>query len=103
MIAADTKTIREYAMTDLSFGHSNGHIQTVDEFVETVESGEEVFKRVDYTDRETRITGDTAMERHHFSADIVYKGKLMKFELEIVEIWKKTDHWRLAVRQAYKT
>ncbi len=102
MVTADTQTIRDFAMADLSFGHSNGHIQTMDEFIETVKSGEEVFKRVEYKNRETRITGDTALERHHFSADIVYQGKLMNFELEIVEIWRKTDHWRLSVRQAYK-
>jgi hypothetical protein len=103
MMEADTDLLKAHASPDLSFGHSNGYVQTLDEFAETIRSGEEVFKRVDLTGRNLKITGNTAVERHHFSADIVYKGELKVFELEIVQIWKKTDRWRLAVRQAYKT
>ena len=103
MMEADTNLLKAHASSDLSFGHSNGHVQSLDEFAETIRSGEEVFKRVDLTGRNVKITGNTAVARHHFSADIVYKGELKVFELEIVQIWKKTDRWRLSVRQAYKT
>ena len=103
MMEADTGLLKAHASPDLSFGHSNGHVQTLDEFAETIRSGEEVFKRVDLTGRTLKITGNTAVERHHFSADIIYKGELKVFELEIVQVWKKTDRWRLSVRQAYKT
>ena len=102
MVNARPEVILEKAAPDLSFGHSNGFVQTREQFAETVRSGEEVFKRVDLTNRKLKVVGDTAIERHHFSADIVYKGKLMNFELEIVEVWKKTDKWRLLVRQAFK-
>lgn len=103
MMEADTDLLKAHASSDLSFGHSNGHVQTLGEFAETIRSGEEVFKRVDLTGRNVKITGNTAVARHHFSADIVYKGELKVFELEIVQVWKKTDRWRLSVRQAYKT
>jgi len=103
MIQADPNLFKAHSSPDLSFGHSNGHVQTIDEFATTISSGEEIFKRVDLTDRNVKITGNTAVARHHFSADIIYKGELKVFELEIVQIWKKTDRWRLAVRQAYKT
>ena len=103
MMRADLDLLKAHASPDLSFGHSNGYVQTLDEFAETIRSGEEVFKRVDLTGRNVKITGNTAVARHHFSADIVYKGELKVFELEIVQIWKKTDRWRLSVRQAYKT
>ena len=102
MVEAKPEDILENASPNLSFGHSNGAVQTREQFAETVRSGEEVFKRVDLTNKRLTVMGDTAIERHHFSADIVYKGKLMNFELEIVEVWKKTDKWRLLVRQAFK-
>ncbi|MEM7425507.1 MAG: nuclear transport factor 2 family protein [Pseudomonadota bacterium] len=102
MVEARPEEIISISDPGLSFGHSNGYVQTREEFAETVRSGEEIFKRVDLTNKKLSVVGDTAIERHHFSADIVYKGKLRNFELEIVEIWKKTDKWRLLVRQAFK-
>lgn len=87
---------------ELTFGHSNGIVQSQKEFAEVVRSGEEIFKRIDITDRHLTISGNTAIERHHFSADIIYKGALKTFELEVVEVWQKTDRWRLIARQALK-
>jgi len=89
--------------SELTFGHSNGVVQTREEFAEVVRSGEEIFKRVDITNRHLTISGDVAIERHHFSADIVYKGELKTFELEVVEVWQKAnDSWQLLARQAIK-
>ena len=102
MVEADAGLIRRFSSPKLSFGHSNGEVQTLDEFIETLESQVEVFKRVDLINRNFKMAGKIAIERHHFSADIIYKGELKNFELEIVEVWEKSDHWRLLVRQAFK-
>ncbi len=104
MVEADTGVILAYSMPELSFGHSNGAVQTREEFAEVVRSKAEDFKRVELTNRHLEIVGNTAVVRHHFSADIVYEGNLTNFELEVVEVWKKVDdYWRLFVRQAFKT
>ena len=102
MVEANPAMLAAYSSPKLSFGHSNGVVQSQSEFMEVVRSGAEIFKRVDLTNRKLKIFGDTAVERHHFSADIIYQGKLMNFELEILEIWQKTDRWRLIARQAVK-
>lgn len=102
MVERRPDLILSYASPKLTFGHSNGVVQTREEFAEVVRSGAEVFKRVDLTDKNLTVVGNTAIERHHFSADIVYQGKLMNFELEVVEVWQKTDRWRLVARQAVK-
>ncbi len=86
----------------LTFGHSNGVVQSREEFAEVVRSGTEIFKRIDISDRRLTISGDIAIELHHFSADIIYEGELVNFELEVVEVWQKTDRWRLIARQALK-
>jgi len=86
----------------LTFGHSNGVVQSRNEFAEVVSSGAEIFKRVDITNRRLTVSGNVAIERHHFSADIVYNGKLRTFELEVVEVWQKSSRWRLIARQALK-
>lgn len=104
MVQAKPDIIMAYSMPDLSFGHSNGVVQSREEFAEVVRSKSEDFKRVELTNKRLKVIGDTAIERHHFSADIIYEGQLMNFELEVVEVWKKVDnYWRLFVRQAFKT
>lgn len=104
MIERRPDLILEYSSPDLTFGHSNGVVQTREEFAEVVRSGSEVFKRVDLTGRTLVLNGDTAVERHHFSADIIYEGKDMTFDLEVIEIWKKApEHWKLLARQAVNT
>ena len=43
MVEAKPESIIEHSSPSLSFGHSNGYIQTREQFAETVRSGEEVF------------------------------------------------------------
>lgn len=103
MVERRPDKILAYSASELTFGHSNGVVQSREEFADVVRSGAEVFKRIDITDRHLTISGNTAIERHHFSADIVFEGSLKTFELEVVEVWKKTDRWRLIARQALMT
>ena len=103
MIEAKPEWIITLSEPKLTFGHSNGVVQTREQFADAVRSGEEIFKRIDFSNKRLTVVGDTAVERYHFSADIVYQGKLMNFELEVVEVWRKTDKWRLLTRQAIKT
>lgn len=100
MVERRPDKILAYSASELTFGHSNGVVQSREEFADVVRSGAEVFKRIDITNRHLTISGNTAIERHHFSADIVYEGSLRTFELEVVEVWQKTDRWRLIARQA---
>ena len=102
MVNRDIAVIEKYSSPNLSFGHSNGAIQTQKEFMAAVESGAEIFKRVDITNRSLKVNGNIAVERHHFSADIIINHKTQSFELEILEIWERTDRWRLIARQAFK-
>lgn len=102
MINRRPDEILRLSAPNLTFGHSNGVVQTREEFAEIVRSGAEVFKRVDLTKRHLTLSGDIAVERHHFSADIIYQGKLQNFELEVVEVWQKMNGWKLVARQALK-
>ena len=102
MVERRPEWILSDSAAELTFGHSNGIVQSRQEFAEVVRSGAEIFKRIDITDRRLTISQNTAIERHHFSADIIYNGQLQTFELEVVEVWQKSDRWRLIARQAVK-
>ncbi|MEM7300857.1 MAG: nuclear transport factor 2 family protein [Pseudomonadota bacterium] len=86
----------------LSFGHSNGLIQTRAEFVNSVVSKAEVFNSLQYTNHENRVIGDVAIARHRFIADIIYQGKPINVDLGELQVWKRRNgRWMLFARQAF--
>jgi ketosteroid isomerase-like protein len=103
MVDGNGARLLEMSADDMSFGHANGIIQTKVEFVKTVVDRVEVFKKVRLYDHAIRVSGELAIARHTFDADVFYQGKDQNFLLSIVQVWKKEDgRWRLFTRQSFK-
>jgi ketosteroid isomerase-like protein len=103
MVAGDGARLLELSSDDMSFGHANGVVQTKVEFVKTVVDKAEVFNSIKLYDHAIHVSGDLAIARHTFDADLVYQGKNLQLMLSIVQTWKKEDgRWRLFVRQSFK-
>ncbi|MEZ5815908.1 MAG: nuclear transport factor 2 family protein [Hyphomicrobiaceae bacterium] len=104
MVRADGKTLTHLAAPNLSFGHSNGLVQTRAQFVQSVVGKKEIFKKIDLVNQKVTIYGRTAISRHEFHADILLDGKPLNVKLKCIEVWDKTPSgWKLVSRQAYKT
>lgn len=103
MIQADVKVLSELADDDLNFGHSNGVVQSKQDFIDMVRNGDEVFTTLDLTDRSIQTAGNLSMERHVFTSDIIIKGETISVELQVLEVWRDgPSGWRLVGRQAFK-
>jgi ketosteroid isomerase-like protein len=103
MVAGDGARLLELSADDMSFGHANGVVQTKVEFVKTVVDKAEVFNSIKLYDHNIKVSGDLAIARHTFDADLVFQGKNLQLILSIVQTWKKEDgRWRLLVRQSFK-
>lgn len=103
MVDGNGARLLEMSSDDMSFGHANGVIQTKVEFVKTVVDKVEVFHAIKIYDHNIRVSGDLAIARHTFDADVFFQGKDQNFLLSIVQIWKKEDgRWRLFARQSFK-
>jgi ketosteroid isomerase-like protein len=103
MVAGDGARLLELSADDMSFGHANGVVQTKVEFVKTVVDKAEVFNSIKLYDHAIKVSGDLAIARHTFDADLVFQGKNLQLILSIVQTWKKEDgRWRLFVRQSFK-
>ncbi len=101
MVDADGATLWSLAETNLSFGHSNGLIQTRSQFVNAVVTKKEDFQSVLLTNPTTTVVGDVAIQRHRFISDIILDGKALSVNLAVLEVWRRRDRWRLLVRQAF--
>lgn len=103
MVEGNGARLLEMSSDEMSFGHANGVVQTKVEFVKTVVDKAEIFNSIKLYDHSMHVTGDLAIARHTFDADLVFQGKNLQLLLNIVQTWKKEDgRWRLFVRQAYK-
>ena len=103
MVDGNGARLLELSADDMSFGHANGVVQTKVEFVKTVVDKAEVFNSIKLYDHNIRVSGDLAIARHTFDADLIFQGKNLQLVLNIVQTWRKEDgRWRLFLRQSFK-
>jgi ketosteroid isomerase-like protein len=103
MVDGNGARLLEMSADDMSFGHANNVVQTKVEFVKTVVDKVEVFHSIKLYDHSIKVSGDLAIARHTFDADVFFQGKNQNFLLKVVQVWKKEDgRWRLFTRQSFK-
>ena len=103
MVDANGARLLEMSADDMSFGHAGGVVQTKVEFVKSVVDKVEVFHSIKLYDHSIRVSGDLAIARHTFDADVFYQGKDQNFLLSVAQVWRKEDgRWRLFLRQSFK-
>ncbi|MGH8778050.1 nuclear transport factor 2 family protein [Paraburkholderia sp.] len=102
MIAGNGQQMTDLTATTLSYGHSDGHVQTQSEFVTTIASGQTKYRRIDLTDSTTAVTGNDAVVRDHFSGTVDSNGKVTEVNFKVLMVWQK-EHgaWKLLARQGF--
>ena len=103
MIDADGKALKQLSSPLLSYGHSGGHIEDQNAFIEKIVSGKSDFVTIEVADQTISISGDVALVRHNLNADIKDGGVPNKIHLGILLVWQKqAGDWKLLARQAFK-
>ena len=102
MIAPDGAALDRIFADQLSYGHSDGRVQTKAEFTDALVNGKSVFKSISLSGQTISLTGDIAIVRHRFEADAISNGVPAQPRIRILQVWQKQgDVWRLLVRQAH--
>lgn len=103
MIDADGKVLKQLSSPLLSYGHSGGHIEDQNAFIEKIVSGKSDFVTIEVADQTISISGDVVLVRHNLNADIKDGGVPNKIHLGILLVWQKqAGEWKLLARQAFK-
>jgi len=104
MINPDSLGLDKLLLNNLSYGHSSGKVQTKQEFMHSLLSGESDFlDDIILGDPKTIIQGNTALVRHKLMAQTNDKGVKGSVNLYILLIWsKEKSGWKLIGRQAVK-
>lgn len=103
MIDGDSIALTKLTSPFLSYGHSNGHIDTKQSFISSLASGKSDFVTIDLSEQTISVSGKTAIVRHTLIGASNDGGKPGTVKLHVLTIWQKDGgNWKLLARQAVK-
>ena len=103
LVNKNTTSINQQTDKALSYGHSNGWVETKAEVIKDLETGLIVYHS--YKEDSLNITMDGTVANARFVADIsaTLRGNTTTFHLKVLEVWvKKGKRWMLFARQAVR-
>ena len=103
MVKKNTVSINQQTDKALSYGHSNGWVETKAEMMKNLETGYISYQGYKEDSISVLINGNMANVR--FVADITatMKAGTNSYRLKVLEVWvKKGKRWVLFARQAVK-
>jgi ketosteroid isomerase-like protein len=103
--AKDAKALDALTATDLSYSHSDGHIEDKATFIKNATADKSKFLSLDYKDPTIKVVGTTAIVRFHWvgQSEAAADGKKSDTNLAILMNWQKQGGtWKLLSRSATK-
>ena len=103
LVAKNTVSINQQTDKALSYGHSNGWVETKTDMIKDLETG--VISYQGFKEDSMTITMNGNMANVRFVAEVsaTLKGTASTFRLKVLEVWvKKSKRWVLFGRQAVK-
>jgi ketosteroid isomerase-like protein len=104
-MAADAKALDELCAAELSYSHSDAHIEDKATFIKNATAGKSKFVLLEYKDPTIRVVGDAAIVRFHWVAEseAIPDGKKSSTNLHILMNWQKQGtSWKLLSRASTK-
>ena len=104
-VAADAKALDALCALELSYSHSDAHVEDRATFVKNATSPNSKFLSLAYQDPWIRVVGDVAMVRFHWvgESESVPDGKKSATNLHVLMIWQKQGgEWKLLSRASTK-
>jgi len=103
--ARDASGLAALVADELSYSHSDAHIEDKATFIKNATSGNSKLLSLEYKDPWIRVAGDAAIVRFHWIAESesIPTGKRSKTNLHILMVWQKRDgDWKLLARGSTK-
>ena len=87
----------------LSYGHSDGRVETKAQFIDGVMGRKATLKSLTLSDHTIAIVGDNAIARHKWASESELDGKATSTRIGVMQVWlKQGGNWKLLARQAVR-
>ncbi len=104
LINKNTVSINQQTDKALSYGHSNGWVETKTEMIKNLETGYTSYKSIKEDSLQVVINGNVANARFIGDYEVSLNGgNVVVYHLKVLEVWvRKGKRWLLFARQAVK-
>jgi hypothetical protein len=104
LLQKDETVLKSVLHNDLSFGHSNGWIQSKSDILNDFTSGKLTYNKIENNSSAiVKINKKYATVKTNTNAEGVVNGTAFKLTLHIMQFWIKTKKgWQLIARQSAK-
>ena len=103
LVSGNTISINQQTDKVLSYGHSNGWVETKADMIKNLETGYMNYNSYKEDSVQLMINGSMANVRFVADINATLNGTAGNFHLKVLEVWvKKGKRWLLFARQAVK-
>ena len=103
ILQADKDKISRVTADQVSYGHSDGRVETKDQFINGVLTRKQVVKSLAFPDLKVAVVGNAAIARHIYLAESELDGKATTTRIGALQVWQKQDGaWKLLARQGFR-
>ena len=103
LLEPDKAKLAQVTSDQVSYGHSDGRVQTKEQFINGVMTRKQVVKSLAFPDLKLSVVGNAAIVRHIYLAESELDGKATTTRIGALQVWHKQEGgWRLLARQGFR-
>ena len=103
LFEANKAKLEQVAAPQISYGHSDGRVETKEQFINGVMTRKQVVKSLAYPELKVAVVGNAAIARHLHLSESELEGKTTTTRIGVLQVWQKQDGgWKLLARQAFR-
>ena len=103
LVDGNAISINQQTDKALTYGHSNGWVETKSEVIKDLETGYLNYNSFKEDSISVLMNGNVASVRFIADINVTLKGTTSNFHLKVLEVWvRKGKRWLLFARQAVK-
>lgn len=103
LIQKDTVTLKQLLHNDVSYGHSNGWVETKGDIIKDLYNGKLAYKKIEHKNVKWTVGTDWGTVRSTDEINYILDGKPATLKLHVLNVWLKTGRgWQLVARQSTK-
>ena len=103
LLEANKAKLEQVASAQISYGHSDGRVETKDQFINGVMTRKQVVKSLAFPELKVAVVGTAAIARHIYLAESELEGKPTTTRIGALQVWQKQNgSWKLLARQGFR-
>ena len=100
---ADKARLEQVTAAQVSYGHSDGRVETKEQFINGVVTRKQVVKSLNFPELKVAVVGNAAIARHIYLGESELDGKQTTTRIGALQLWQKQDGaWKLIARQGFR-